>query len=75
MGVPKSIRLNAAIEEKVEIYLEQNGISFPDLVNMAVEKFISEPQTIELSPVSERTFLKSAKKAYKKHKKAMDKLK
>ena len=75
MGLPKTIRLEDALEEKVERYLEANGIKFAQLVNLAVEKFIKEPQTIKLAPVDEKDFLQAAGKALKKHRGAMDKLK
>ncbi len=75
MGLPKTVRFEDDLEEKVEKYLEANGIKFSQLVNMAVSKFISEPQTIQLVPVSTDEFLKTAGKAFKKHKRAMDKLK
>jgi len=75
MGLPKTVRLEEALEEKVEQYLQSNEIKFTQLINLAVEKFISEPQTIELKPVGTGEFLKTAKKALKKHKGAMDKLK
>lgn len=75
MGIPKTVRLKDEIEEKVEVYLKRNSLSFPDLVNLAVEKFISEPQTIELIPVDNDELMKHAQKAFKKHKHAMDKLK
>ncbi len=75
MGLPKSIRLDEDLESKVESYLDANGIKFAQLVNLAVEKFINEPQTIQLAPVNENDFLKTATKAFKKHKNAMDKLK
>ena len=75
MGLPKSVRLDVEVEAKVEAYLDKNGIRFAELVNLAVDKFISEPQTITLTPVEPKSFLKSAEKAFKKHKGAMDKLK
>jgi hypothetical protein len=75
MGIPKTVRLKDEIEEKVKVYLERNSLSFPDLINMAVEKFISEPHTIELVPVGDDELMKHATKAFKKHKHAMDKLK
>lgn len=75
MGLPKTVRFEEELEGKVEKYLESNEIKFSQLINMAVEKFISEPQTIELKPVDTQEFLKNAKKAFKKHKGAMDKLK
>ncbi len=75
MGLPKTIRFDDELEAKVENYLEKNKIKLPQLVKMAVEKFISETQTITLVPADTEEFLKTAKAAYKKHKHAMDKLK
>lgn len=74
MGLPKTIRLEDELEAKVEKYLEANGIKFSQLMNMAVSKFISEPQTIQLAPVNEKEFLASASKAFKKHKNTINKL-
>lgn len=75
MGLPKTVRFEEELEEKVEKYLEANGIKFSQLVNMAVSKFISEPQTIQLAPVNKAEFMKTAAEAFTKHKNAMDKLK
>lgn len=75
MGLPKSIRLKENLEEKIESYMEINGIKFADLINNALEKYISEPQTITLKPINSNEFLSLAKKAIKKHKHAMEKLK
>lgn len=75
MGLPKTVRFEGDLENKVEEYLEANGVKFSQLVNMAVAKFISEPQTIHLTPVDTKAFVEQAKKVFKKHKHAMDKLK
>lgn len=75
MGLPKTVRFDDELEKKVEMYLESNGIKFAQLVNLAVEKFISEPQTIRLAPVETKDFMATAQKAFKRHKNAMDKLK
>lgn len=75
MGLPKTVRFEEALEEKLEKYLEANGIRFSQLVNLAVSKFISEPQSIQLAPVDTKDFMKTATKAFHKHKNAMDKLK
>lgn len=75
MGLPKTVRFEEELEEKVDKYLEANGIKFSHLINMAVSKFISEPQTIKLAPVNKANFMKTATKAFSKHKNAMDKLK
>ncbi len=75
MGLPKSVRVEGDLEKKIEAYLDKNPVKFSQLVAMALEKFISEPQTIELRPVDDKRFLETAKKAFKKHKHTMDKLK
>lgn len=75
MGLPKTVRFDDELEKEVERYLESNGIRFSQLVNLAVSKFITEPQTIQLAPVDTKDFLATAKKAFHKHKDAMDKLK
>jgi hypothetical protein len=75
MGLPKSVRFDDALEKKVEQYLDQNPVKFSQLIAMALEKFISEPQMIELKPVESARFAESAKKAFTKHKHTMDKLK
>lgn len=75
MGLPRTVRLDHELELKTEHYLKTNEMKFPQLVKMAIAKFISEPQTIQLIPVNEKEFLSVAKKAFKHHKDAMDKLK
>lgn len=75
MGHPKSIRLDKDLEKKIEAYLDKNPVKFSQLVAMALEKYINEPQIIELKPVDDEEFIKTAKKAFKKHKHTMDKLK
>ena len=75
MGLPKSVRVTDELEKKIEAYLDQNPVKFSKLVAMALEKFISNPQIIELRPVDSAKFLETAKKAFKKHKHTMDKLK
>ncbi|MBI2605786.1 MAG: hypothetical protein HYW49_06865 [Deltaproteobacteria bacterium] len=75
MGIPKSVRFENELEAKVEEYLEKNEIKFSQLVSIAVEKFISEPQSIQLEPIDSKKWEQTIAKAYKKHKGAMDKLK
>ena len=75
MGLPKTVRFEETLERKVEEYLEKNHIKFAQLINMAVEKFISEPQSIELAPIDSKKWEQTVTKAFKKHKHAMDKLK
>jgi predicted transcriptional regulator len=75
VGLPKTVRLDDELESKVEEYIEKNDIKFSQLINIAVEKFISEPQSIELEPIDSKKWKAAATKAYSKHKHAMDKLK
>lgn len=75
MGLPKTVRLEDHLDAKIQKYLQENDLRFSNLVHLALEKFISEPQTIELQPVHKDEFLEKAKKAFKKNKNAMDKLK
>lgn len=75
MSRTASFRIKDDLENKVEKYLEKNQLSFTALANLAIEKFISEPATINLEPVNEDDFINLAKKTFKKHKHAMDKLK
>ena len=75
MPLPKSVRLEPGLEGQVKNYLKKNKIKFSQLVSMAVAKFISEPQTIELVPADTKEFLKGVNRAYVTHKDAMDKLK
>jgi len=76
MGQPKTIRLENHIELKVAAYLKKNpALKLAKLVNLAVEKFIEEPQTIELVPIETKDWEQAAKQAFKKHKKTMDDLK
>ncbi len=75
MGLPKTVRLDDELEAKVESYLKKNKIKFPHLIKLAVEKYISAPQTIKLVPADTGEFLDTAEAAYKEHEDAMDKLK
>lgn len=75
MGLPKTVRFDDELEKQIERYLEANGIKFSQLINLAVADFISKPQTIQLAPVETQAFMETAKKAFQKHKHAMDKLK
>ena len=75
MGLPRTIRLDITLEKQIEKYIEVNKIKFSQLINMALAKFISEPQNIQLTPVDANDFLGTAEKAFHKHRNAIDKLK
>ena len=76
MGQPKTIRFQDDLEPKIEAYLKKNpDVKLAKLVNLAVEKFIEHPHSIELVPINPQDWEIAAKKAFKKHKKTMDDLK
>ena len=76
MGQPKTIRFEDSLEPKIEAYLKKNpDVKLAKLVNLAVEKFIEHPHSIELVPINPKDWDMAAKKAFKKHKKTMDDLK
>lgn len=76
MGQPKTIRFEDDLEMKIEAYLKQNpSVKLAKLVNLAVEKFIEEPHSIELVPIDAKVWDATARKAFQKHKKAMNELK
>ena len=75
MSHPKTICLDADLEKRLDAYLELNPIKFTQLVNTALDQFISEKQTVKLLPIDTETFLNVAIGAFDKHKDAMDKLK
>lgn len=75
MGLPKSVRFDGELQALVEEYLRQNNLKFSQLMQLAIMKFISEQQSIELTPISSKEWKQTVEKAYKRHKHAMDKLK
>ena len=75
MSLPKSVRFDDELETLVEEYLKQNNIKFAQLIQLAIVKFISEQQSIELKPIASKKWKNATEKAYQKHKDAMDKLK
>lgn len=76
MSKARTIRFNEQLDSLVDEYTEKNGLKINQLVNIAVKKYISEPNSIELEPVEakDKEWSKAMKKAFKKNKKAMDEL-
>lgn len=71
-------KFNRPLFEKMQEWLNQNGISANQLLAKAVEKYISEPQTLEPVEVVHPTRKKLdavSDKMMADHKKAMDDLK
>lgn len=76
MNKPRTVRLEDWLDPEVDKYMEENHLNnFNQLVNLALEKFISEPQSIELKPIAKSKWSGQMKKAFSKHKKAMEELK
>ena len=74
MSKARTVRFDDDIDPLVDHFVEKNDINFNRLMNLAVKEFISKPHTIELEPIDADEWDKLMKKAYKKHKKAMDEL-
>jgi predicted transcriptional regulator len=74
MSKARTVRFDDDIDPLVDHFVEKNDINFNRLMNLAVKEFISKPHTIELEPIETEEWDKIMKKAYKKHKKAMDEL-
>lgn len=76
MSKARTIRFNEQLDAMVDEYTHKNGLKLNQLVNIAVKKYISEPNTIELEPVdtNDGEWEANMKKVFSKHKKAMDEL-
>ena len=74
MSRPRTIRFKEQLDSKVDEYTSKNGLNLNQLINLAVEQFISKPNTIELVPVDDDKWNEEMKKAFAKHRKAMDEL-
>ena len=76
MSKARTIRFNEQIDTLVDEYTLKNGLKLNQLVNIAVKKYINEPNSIELEPVDAKDFEweGSMKKAFTKHRKSMDEL-
>jgi len=53
-GRNRSIRFDESLDKKVRDYLNKNNIRLSTLISLAVEKFISETNRIELRPVESK---------------------
>lgn len=49
---PRSVRLTVELDERVIKYLITNNLAFNQLCQLAIDKFISNPQTIEFLPTT-----------------------
>lgn len=76
MSKARTVRFDEKLDDLVDEYADKNGLNFNQLVQYAVKKFITEPNSIELEPVeaSDKAWNGSVKKAFAKHKKTMKEL-
>jgi len=75
MGLPRNVRLNKRLKSKIAKYLKRHDVTFSRLISMAIDKFISESRPTELVPIKSQKWKRATRKAAKKHKHAMQKLK
>ena len=76
MSKARTIRFSEQIDSLVDEYTSKNGLKLNQLVNIAVKKYITEPNTIELEPVEadNSEWEDSMQKAFTRHRKSMDEL-
>lgn len=72
---PISFRADDDLYKKIHRWLKKNPVmTQSQLISAAIEKFISEPQTLEPIFPSEKDEDKMIKKMMKQHKRTLDKL-
>jgi hypothetical protein len=76
MSKARTIRFEDKLDSMVEEYTDKNGLKLNQLVNIAVKKFITVSNAIELEPVdaNDSKWDEKMKKNFSKHKKAMGEL-
>jgi GTP cyclohydrolase FolE2 len=74
-----SVRLDTDLELNIDQWLAKNpGIHLSRLVNLAIRRFISEPQTLQpvsVAPAKSTVVKRSMKKMMQQHQDMLDKLK
>lgn len=76
MAKARTVRFEEELDKMVDQFTDKNGLKLNQLVNLAVKKYITEPNTIELKPVhaSDEEWNNKMKKSFAKNRKAMDEL-
>ncbi len=74
-----SVRLDNDLEANVEQWLAKNpGIHLSRLINLAIRRFISQPQTLQpvsVAPAKDTAVKRSVKKMMRQHQDMLEKLK
>lgn len=76
MSKARTIRFDDQLDSMVDEYTSKNGLKVNQLVSIAVKKYITEPNSIELEPIEtpDSDWDSNMKKSFSDHKKAMDEL-
>ena len=76
MSKTRTVRFNEQLDSQVDEYTTKNGLKVNQLINMAVKKYISEPNSIELEPIEAKDseWENGMEEAFSKHSKAMGEL-
>ena len=75
MAKERVVKFDDELDVMIDEYVHANGIKINKLINLAVEKYISAPRTIELTPVDSDKWEKLTKETFAEHREAMDELK
>ena len=75
MSKTRTVRFDDRLDTMVDSYIHKNGLKFNQLVNLAVEKYISGKNVIDLEPVRRDEWDGAVNGNLKKHKKTVDDLK
>lgn len=75
MSKARTVRFSDQLDSMVDEYIQKNGLKFNQFIKLAVEKYIRDPNTIELIPVDDKGWEELTEKNFAKHKEAMDELK
>ena len=76
MPKARTVRFEEELDRLVDQFTVKNGLKLNQLVNLAVKKYITEPNIIKLEPVEtgDEQWTKSMKESFSKHRKSMDEL-
>jgi antitoxin component of RelBE/YafQ-DinJ toxin-antitoxin module len=76
MSKTRTVRFNEKLDSQVDEYTSKNGLKLNQLINLAVKKYITEPNTINLEPVDAKNneWLDGLEETFSNHSKAMDEL-
>lgn len=75
MSKDRIVRFDDDIDPLVDLFLEKHNLTLNQMMNLAIVEFISKQQTIKFEPIDSEEWSILMKKAYAKHRHAMDKLK